>query len=287
MLTFLTCILLAVPPEDLYRMNNLVAWCVVPFDAKNRLPPERVAMLKKLGFTKLAYDWRDKHLPTLELELHHCIDQGIQMHAIWFPDRINFEAKWILEVLQRNKTVAELWVNLPEPEAETNEDKIKAAIQQLQPLVDAASKIGCTVCLYHHGGWIGEPETQLAILKAFDATKVGVIYNLHHGHHHLDKFAEVLKQLKPYLKCITLNGMVPEGDKKGKKIMPVGAGSEDLKLLKMIRNSGYTGPIAILGHEHTVDVEERLRDNLDGLNWLKTQLDGSPAGPTPMWRSYK
>ena len=29
------------------------------------------------------------------------------------------------------------------------------------------------------------------------------------------------------------------------------------------------------------DAEERLRDNLDGLDWLVPQLDGQPAGPAP------
>ena len=36
----------------LFARENLVAWCIVPFDAKKRGPAERVAMLKKLGFKK-------------------------------------------------------------------------------------------------------------------------------------------------------------------------------------------------------------------------------------------
>ncbi|MFM8434591.1 MAG: sugar phosphate isomerase/epimerase, partial [Planctomycetia bacterium] len=34
----------------LFRRDNLVAWCIVPFDAKKRGPEERAAMLEKLGF---------------------------------------------------------------------------------------------------------------------------------------------------------------------------------------------------------------------------------------------
>ena len=33
------------------------------------------------------------------------------------------------------------------------------------------------------------------------------------------------------------------------------------------------------------DAEERLRDNLDGLDWLVPQLDGKPAGPRPTPRT--
>ena len=40
----------------------------------------------------------------------------------------------------------------------------------------------------------------------------------------------------------------------------------------------------ILGHTMD-DAEERLRDNLDGLDWLVKQLQGKPAGPRPMPRT--
>ncbi len=33
-----------------FDRDNLVAWCVVPFDSKKRGPEERVAMLRRLGF---------------------------------------------------------------------------------------------------------------------------------------------------------------------------------------------------------------------------------------------
>lgn len=37
----------------LFARTNLVAWCIVPFDAKKRGPEERAAMLEKLGFQLL------------------------------------------------------------------------------------------------------------------------------------------------------------------------------------------------------------------------------------------
>src|SRR5262249_37567186 len=48
----------------------------------------------------------------------------------------------------------------------------------------------------------------------------------------------------------------------------------------------YKGPIGILGHTND-DAEDRLRDNLDGLDWLVPQLSGKPAGPAPQPRTYK
>ena len=56
------------PPTggDLFDRANLVAWCIVPFDARNRGPEERAEMLQRLGIKRLAYDWRAEHIPTFD-----------------------------------------------------------------------------------------------------------------------------------------------------------------------------------------------------------------------------
>ncbi len=55
--------------KDLLGKENLVAWCIVPFDANERTPLERARMLNGLGIGQFAYDYRDKHIPTFEEEL--------------------------------------------------------------------------------------------------------------------------------------------------------------------------------------------------------------------------
>jgi len=47
----------------LFARENLVAWCIVPFDSKRRGPEDRAAMLERLGFKHFAYDWRAEHIP--------------------------------------------------------------------------------------------------------------------------------------------------------------------------------------------------------------------------------
>src|SRR5579872_6091364 len=69
----------------LFARDNLVAWCIVPFDSKKRGPIERVAMLRRLGFRHYAYDWRDEHLPTFDTEVAELQKNGIELTAIWFP----------------------------------------------------------------------------------------------------------------------------------------------------------------------------------------------------------
>jgi sugar phosphate isomerase/epimerase len=83
---------------------------------------------------------------------------------------------------------------------------------------------------------------------------------------------------------LNLNGSLKDGEKLGRKILPLGEGDLDLKLLKAIAESGYAGPIGVLGHTQD-DAEERLRDNLDGLDWLLPQLAGKQPGPKPKYRT--
>jgi len=166
--------------------------------------------------------------------------------------------------------------------------RVQAEAKRIRPIAEEAAKIGCTVALYNHENWFGEPENQIQIierLKAQGITNVGIVYNLHHGHGHLDRFPALLQAMKPYLVALNLNGMTKNGDKTGKKILPLGQGELDLALLKTIRDSGWRGPIGILNHTDE-DAEARLRDNLEGLDWLLPQLDGKPSGPKPKPRSW-
>ena len=47
---------------SLLSRTNLVAWCIVPFDAKKRGPEGRGEMLERLGLQRVAYDWREEHI---------------------------------------------------------------------------------------------------------------------------------------------------------------------------------------------------------------------------------
>jgi sugar phosphate isomerase/epimerase len=273
------------PGAKLFARENLVAWCIVPFDAKKRSPAERVEMLKKLGFTKYAYDWRAEHLPTFDEEVALLNKAGIELTAVWFPANLGADAKKLLEVIKKHEVKPQLWVTMGDPGGTTQAEKIDAAAKVLRPIAEEAAKLGCEVALYNHGGWFGEPENQLAVIDALKLKNVGIVYNQHHGHDHLDRFPELLKKMMPRLLALNINGMAKDGEKLGQKILPLGAGELDLKLLKAIADSGYAGPIGILGHTQD-DAEERLRDNLDGLDWLLPQLAGKAAGPKPKYRTF-
>ncbi|MFM8498086.1 MAG: hypothetical protein ACKOEM_21585, partial [Planctomycetia bacterium] len=69
--------------NELFRRDNLVAWCIVPFDAKKRGPEERGAMLEKLGLKHYAYDWRPNNIPEFDREWDSIAKHGVALDAFW------------------------------------------------------------------------------------------------------------------------------------------------------------------------------------------------------------
>jgi sugar phosphate isomerase/epimerase len=263
----------AAAEEDIFATNNLVAWCIVPFDAKKRGPEQRAQMLDRLGLKRLAYDWRDEHIPTFDQEVETMQRHGIEITAWWFPGGLDDTARKILDCLERHQVKTQLWITMGDPApAAPQTGKVQAAAAAVRPIAEAAAKIGCSVALYNHGGWFGEPENQLAIIEQLNMPNVGIVYNFHHGHDHLARFPELLRKMQPHLLAINLNGMVIDGDKVGKKILTLGEGDQDLKLLTTIRDSGWRGPVGILDHRPETDSEETLGANLAGLQRLRQQL---------------
>jgi sugar phosphate isomerase/epimerase len=270
----------------LFARENLIAWCIVPFDARRRTPTERAAMLRELGITKFAFDWRAEHVASFDDEIKAMRAAKIDIVGWWFPQALNDDAQAILAAIKRNDLKTQLWVAIDEPASVGGDqaERVDAAVEQLRSVVEAAAAQGCSVGLYNHGGWFGDPENQLAIIAALDAPNVGIVYNLHHGHEHLDRFSMLLPKMMPHLYAINLNGMDRGGDHIGRKILPVGQGELDLELLQTIQQSGYRGPIGIIGHTQD-DAELRLKDNLDGLDWLIGQLEGQRVRPRPTPRT--
>ena len=286
----------------LFARTHLTAWCIVPFDAKQRGPEARAQMLEKLGITKLAYDWRSKDIPTFDAEVAAMTRHGVAMTAWWFPGGLNAEARAILDCIQRNHIHPQLWVMLEggehlrlaqafESTPAAQSAHIERMVTAVKPIAAEAARLGCQVALYNHGGWMGVPENQLEIiwrLKHDGVNNVGMVYTQHHGYGEIDRFAELLPKIQPYLLAISLHGLTKDGDLKHNSLRdaPLGQGEEDLRLMRLIRDSGWTGPVCLIGEMPGVDAELRLQDQLDGLDWLVPQLDGHAPGLRPVPRAW-
>jgi sugar phosphate isomerase/epimerase len=261
--------------NDIFARSNLVAWCIVPFDAKKRDSEQRAQMLDRLKLKRLAYDYRAEHVPTFDLEVETMKKHGIEVTAWWFPGSLNAEAQKILEVIARHKITPQLWITgggAPTKNAEEQQQRVQTEAKRIRPIAEAAAKVNCKVALYNHLNWFGEPENQIAIIQELKLPNVGIVYNFHHGHEHIARFPELLKKMQPHLLALNINGMIPGGDKAGKKILTLGEGTEERAMLRTLKASGWTGPVGILNHRTELDAEVALRDNLAGLEKLLAKV---------------
>lgn len=273
---------------DLWDTPQLAAWCIVPFDARQRGPEQRAAMLASLGIKYLAYDWRPVHQPTFDDEVVAMKRHGITISAWWFPNTLNEPAQAILAVIERHGIRPELWLSGSGGAPVANADEQRARVGQeaarIRPIAEAAARLGCKVGLYNHGGWFGEPDNQLAILEQLASQgvrNVGIVYNFHHGHDHLESFAYFWPRIQPHVLAVNLNGMRAGADKVGAKILYVGEGDRELELMRIIHRSGWRGRIGILNHRMDVDAEEALRRNLAGLQQLAPEIRRAPPAGKP------
>ena len=259
-----------------FQKENLVAWCVVPFDSKKRGPVERVNMLDELGIERLAWDWRTEHVPTFGQEIKLLTEKNIKLQAVWMwinggdGPLIDDSNNKILETLENNNVRTEVWMSFNNSffDGLSDEDKLDKAIEAVSVINERVDVLGCKLALYNHGEWFGDPLNQIRIIEAVGSDNIGIVYNFHHAHHEIEKFPELLKKMMPHLLCINLNGMRKDGE----KILPLGSGDHELGMIQAIVDAGYDGPLGVLGHVDDRDVKEVLEENMKGLNTLAAQI---------------
>jgi sugar phosphate isomerase/epimerase len=265
-------------------MENLTAWCIVPFDAKQRNPQERAEMLQGLGFKTMAYDWRDVNIPEFDEEVEQLKKLGIKMTAFWWggglplnedalkeSERMNMQ----INFFKRNSLNLDVWITLSDRDLDnlSDDQKYIELAQRIDILAKELKKIDCRLGLYNHGGWGGQPHNMVETVKKVKSENVGIVYNFHHAHEHLDLMPDAFNIMVPWLYCVNLNGL----NREGPKILTLGEGMEDAKILGMIKESGYNGPIGIFGHVDNEDVEIVLERNLTGLKNLLTAIGDTEA----------
>jgi len=259
------------PVPENFRRENLVAWCIVPFDAAGRGPAERAAMLEELGIGSMAYDWRPQHVPTFEEEIREMEAHGIGFFAFWKGHEKAYP------LFQKHGIRPQIWRTNRGREAGSREERIAETAGAMEPLAARAGELGCRFGLYNHGGWGGEPENLVAVcekLHEMGHDHVGIVYNWHHGHDHIEDWPEVFAMLQPHLICLNLNGM--NGGAKP-KILTLSRGEHELAMLETVLEAGYGGPVGILDHRNEVDARVSLERNLRGLEWLLSEAH-EPGG---------
>lgn len=262
--------------STMFDRDNIIAWCIVPFDAMERGPEERAAMLRELGISMFAYDYRDKHIPQFESEIRALEKEGIDLTAVWLwiqdldEHLLDPASEAIVRTVERTGTSTCFWVSFPDQffYGLDDDEKLQKATGTLSALNGRLLEADCSIALYNHGDWFGEPENQVKIIREIGSDNIGIVYNFHHAHHQVDRFPEIFDLVQPYLVSLNINGM----NRNGPKILPVGSGEEEPEMLRYVRDKGYNGPIGILGHTEGRDIRHVLQENLEGLEKLAGEL---------------
>lgn len=260
--------------QDLLNKDNLMAWCIVPFDKLERGPKERIDMLKELGINQYAYDWREKHIDSFNQEINLAQEADIAIEGVWLWIDENTDSEKalstsnmrVIDIVKNAKLETDFWVGFQANffAGLTHQERVNKGVAILKRLQSLLEPINSNIMLYNHGDWFGEPENQVEIIEAGGFEGVGLIYSFHHGHHQYNRFPSMLESIMPYLKVVNLNGM----DIDKKQILSIGKGKYEKEMIDMLLASGFSGRIGILGHREDEDVKLVLQENLDGLKEL-------------------
>jgi sugar phosphate isomerase/epimerase len=261
---------------SVFEKENLIAWCIVPYDSQKRTPKERVEMLKDLGINKLAYDWRDEHIPSFDEELETLENQDIKLQGFWLysgsDPAEDKKLEIILNLFKRQKTKTQLWAMFegwPNFDKLTQTEKVKVASESVGYVAKKLDEIGCSLGLYNHGGWFGEPENQLAIIEHLKMKNIGIVYNFSHAETQIHRFPEFYPKILPYLYAINVTGL--QGGYPA-KVVPIGEGNIEKEMIQIIQASSYQGPIGIINEDFAEDAKDGLQMNMDGLKTILESL---------------
>jgi len=265
--------------QELNRIDirDTYPWCIVAYDSLERLPAQRIQMIKELGFNKYAYDWRDRHLEDTSLELQLAMDNHIEIVSVWLwlnakRDSIELLSQAnerMFKIIEQLDLKTTLWVSLSGNFFKdlNHEQSLSKAVEIIDFITMKATELDCKVALYNHSGWFGNPYNQLEVIEALPHHKLGMVYNFHHAHGSIEDIPKIVNAIKPYLKAVNLNGMKKDGN----KILAIGKGDHEKEMIKAFRASGFTGPWGILGHVENTDVKKILLENIEGLRSLHDQ----------------
>jgi len=258
-------------------MDRVFAWCIVPFDVKNRTPEQRIDMLKELGIQKYAYDWREKHLDEMVREWQLAKTNNIQVTAVWLwldartdtVGKLSALNERLFQNIDSANLSTDIWLSFNNNyfDSLSPDQALAKAAEIVRYVADRAAGLNCKVVLYNHGSWFGQPENQINIIKALPGKDIGIVYSFHHAHQQLERYPQLIDAMMPYLKAVNLNGM----NRAGPMILPINEGDEEQAMIRLLKEKGYTGPLGVLGHVDTLDVKEVLVKNLAGLRNILDQ----------------
>lgn len=283
---------------NLWAHGNLVATTVNHFDARKRNPDERAKMLKSLGITRFAYNWREPDVPQFDEEIEALQRNGIELRGWILYGADNPHTKTILEAFKRHHVSPYFWVyysgeskkaedTFPSPEKHAQ--RLSTETDKVEALARLAAPYGVKILLYNHNGWWGMVENQLALIERLrqrGVTGVGLVYNFTHArdevHDDSKVFATLWPKMKPYVAQVNITGMNIDDVT---KVKYPSQGDGEVEMMRIIQDSGWRGTIGIpaeKGGEGVNDAAVTLKNYIVGIDWIAAELkQPGSGGPRP------
>jgi sugar phosphate isomerase/epimerase len=209
-------------------------------------------------------------------EFKLAIENNVRVNGVWFKVEGNDEVrspsaqnKKVLQAIKEAGLKTQLWTSLEDDFFKnlSEEESLAKAVEMISYLSNEMEEMGGGVGLYNHGGWFGNPDNLVKIVKSVPGKNVGIDYNFHNAHKFLDTYPTMAKNMVPYLWAVNLNGMNPGT----REILQIGGGTEEARMIRILEDAGYNGPYGILGHRKDADVKSVLTGNLEGLKTILEQ----------------
>ena len=150
------------PADDVFARDNLVAWCIVPFDAKKRTPGGAGGDARAASASSSTPTTGGPSTCRRSTRRSSPQEDGIELTAVWFPAALERGREGPARRHREAQAHAAALGDVGNPAGNTQAEKVAAAAAQvISRSREAAAELGCKVGLYNHGGWsgrAGEPD---------------------------------------------------------------------------------------------------------------------------------
>jgi sugar phosphate isomerase/epimerase len=225
-------------------------------------PAEQAEVVKDIGFDGISYNGTQDLTERLS-----AFDQaglkifGIYVHASFEkpPREDTALAEAILKLKGKDTVV---WLTVGRLDKGEDAD----AVRVVREVADMAATSGVRVAIYpHRGDHVETAEDALRIVEQVKRPNVGVTFNLCHelmaGNE--PRLEDILRASASKLYMVTINGADP-GTNVEQTIQVLGEGRVDvLKLLKVLDEEGYQGPIGLQCYNVKGDMKENLTRSME------------------------
>ncbi len=254
-------------PEPLVLTNPFFAMDTGTKDADHRTPESQAQLLKELGYAGIGYSGFEG-IPGMLKALDAC---GLKMFTVYSSAKIGPEGSTFDTLLREGVAALHgrdtiLWLTISSdfhkpssPEGDVQASMIVNAV------ADIAEESNLRVALYPHTGlWLETIEDALRVARKVNRKNVGVTFNLCHWLNAGKglNLESLLRQSKPYLYVVTINGADTEGGW-DRLIQPLDKGSFDVRgVLAILKDMDYQGPIGLQGYGIKGDIRDNLKRSM-------------------------